>query len=143
MNCEETRARAREVVEALGEGRYEAFFDALADDVETVFIGDLSPVSGTYVGKAARKELGKRVLADIPDISLIVDDVIAEADKAVVLARGQGRSRRLNMPYNNTYALVLTFEGGLVKRWVEYLDTQLVDVTMAAEAVARAQDGGN
>lgn len=141
MDREETRACARAVVQALSETRYGDFFAALAEDVETVFIGALSPVSGTYTGKAARKELGKRVLADIPEIRLEIEDIIAERDKAVVLARGMGRSRRLAMPYNNTYAIVLYFRDGLVTRWVEYLDTQLVAATMTAEAIARAERG--
>lgn len=141
MDAVQTRARAREVVEALSEGRYREFFDAMADDVETTFIGRHCPISGTYAGKAARKELGKKLLDDIAEIRLEIDDVIAEEDKAVVLARGFGCSRRLRMPYNNTYALVLQFEDGLVKRWIEYLDTQLVTTMLDAEAIAREQQG--
>lgn len=139
MNPEATRTRARAVVEALSETRYRDSFDALAEDVETVFVGQLSPIGGTYTGKAARKELGKRLLADLAEIRLGIEDIIAEPDKAVVLARGTGRSRRLGMPYNNTYAIVLQFRDGLVVRWTEYLDTELVAVTLAAEAIARAQ----
>ena len=140
MNRDETRARARAIVEALGEARYGDFFDGLAEDVETVFIGQQSPFCGTYVGKAARKQLGKQVLAAFAEIRLQIDDVIAEPDKAVVLARGSGRSRRLGMPYNNTYALVLYFRDGLVARWIEYLDTQLVALAVAVEAIAEAAE---
>ncbi len=113
--------------------------DGMADDFRFVIIGS-TKWSRAYEGKqVVLDELFAPLMAAI-DGRLRNTPVrfIADGDFVVVETRGSNRTKR-GMDYNNTYCNVLRLEGGKLKEWTEYSDTQLVAAVLGDPAEWRRE----
>ena len=118
--------------------------DAMADDFRFVIIGS-TKWSGAYEGKkVVLDELFAPLMAAIDGrLNNAAFRFIADDDVVVVEARGNNRTKA-GRDYNNAYCNVLRLEGGKLKEWTEYSDTQLIadalgDPTMWRAAAAPAR----
>ena len=107
-----------------------AFVDAMADELVWVIEGQ-SRVSGRYEGKAAvRDELIPALFANFAtDYRNIPEEIIAEGDRVVVLARGEVKTVR-GEDYNNSYCFVIRMRGGKMVELREYCDTALAEARL-------------
>jgi len=116
----------RRMWEAFSAGDKQAFFAAMADDVKFTVMGTTS-LSQVTRGK---EEMIRRVLTPLAaaldgEMTIAIDNIIAEQDCVVMQSRGFGRGKN-GKPYNNHYAQVFKLKDGLVVEWVEYLDTAML-----------------
>ena len=117
MSIEENKALVRRVVEFWNHRDMEAFFEICAPEyVEHLPIGNISLTQ--------LKEYAPRFFASFPDISITIQDMVAEGDKVAVLvncrATHQGEymgitptGRKIDIPV----AYIIKILGG---RWVEF-----------------------
>jgi ketosteroid isomerase-like protein len=113
---------------ARADGR--AFFDAMADDIVWIIEGQCR-FSRRYEGKAAvQNELAPALFANFAtDYRNFADEIIAEGDRVVVLARGEVKSVR-GEDYNNSYCFVLRMREGKIVELREYMDTALAEARL-------------
>ena len=104
-----------------------AFLDAMADDFTWIIEGQ-SKFSRRYEGKAAvQDELVPALFANFAtDYRNFADEIIAEGDRVVVLARGEVKTVR-GEDYNNSYCFVIRMRGGRMVELREYMDTALAE----------------
>ena len=127
MTVEANRDLVVRTFAALSAGDMPGFFDCFADDVQWTIIGQ--PIySGTYVGKddlASRLfgRLGEQL--DENGIRGEVQNTIAEGNTVVAQVQGTAQTKT-GRSYNNTYCFVIEVHDGRIKKWTEYLDTELV-----------------
>jgi ketosteroid isomerase-like protein len=119
--------------------------DCMADDFRFVVLGS-TKWSRAYEGKqVVLDELFAPLMAAIDGrLKNVPVRFIADGDFVVVETRGNNRTKR-GMDYNNTYCNVLRLEGGKLKEWTEYSDTQLVAAALGepAEWRQRSQQSKN
>lgn len=115
----------------LSTGNSRIFFESVADDVQWTVTGT-HPMSGTYKTKAdflahTLHRLNKLLTGDLV---LNVDQIIVAGDTAAVEMTSASTARN-GKPYINRYCWVTRFEGGIIKEVRAYLDSFLVDQTIA------------
>ena len=137
------RAAALAAVQAQAQPDVPRWMDCLTDDIVYRTIGT-SAASGTWVGKAALRDL-EEMVGGIIDGGIAMDIVNVFVDDPVVVVEARGRSltRIARERYDNTYCLVLRFRGDLVEKWIEYLDTALVDRVVEIEQRAQQQEASD
>ena len=108
--------------------------DSMTDDFRFVVIGS-TKWSRAYEGKqVVLDELFAPLMAVIDGrLNNIPFRFIADGDFVVVEARGNNRTKG-GMEYNNTFCNVLRLEGGKLREWTEYSDTQLVAAALGDPA---------
>lgn len=113
-----------------------AFIDAMADDMVWIVEGQ-SRVSGRYEGKAAfQNDLVRTLFANFAtDYRNIPEDIIADDDRVIVLARGEVKTVR-GEDYNNSYCFVIRMRGGKIAEVREYCDTALAEARLRMEVGA-------
>lgn len=126
MGAAENKKVIEKMFAELSRGNGEGYLDGLADDVEFEVMGT-TKYSGVFEGK---QDVVARLLTPLMSqlegpLALTVDQLIAEGDTVVVIARGRSTTKT-GKPYNNSYCQVFTMAGGKVKKIIEYLDTELV-----------------
>ena len=111
-----------------------AFLDAMADDFTWIIEGQ-SRFSRRYEGKAAvQNELVPALFAKFAtDYCNFAEEIIAEDDRVVVLARGQVRTIR-GEDYNNSYCFVSRMRDGKMVELREYMDTALAEARLTMDA---------
>jgi ketosteroid isomerase-like protein len=127
----QTMSSNREIVQKwfdlIAKGDPQGAFALFSPDVSYVLKGT-TPVSGTYKGLKSivedfftpwRKQI-------VGDLVLTVDELIADGERVVALARGKGKTIH-NVPYDNDYAFVFRVKDGKITEVLEYLDTVLVE----------------
>jgi uncharacterized protein len=107
-----------------------AFIDAMADDMVWIVEGQ-SRVSGRYEGKAAfQNDLVRALFANFAtDYRNIPEEIIADGDRVVVLARGEVKTVR-GEDYNNSYCFVIRMRSGKIVEVREYCDTALAEARL-------------
>ncbi|MGI8706578.1 MAG: nuclear transport factor 2 family protein [Sphingomicrobium sp.] len=112
-----------EVFDGLAKADPTAFVDSMADDIVWIIEGQ-SRLSRRYEGKdALRNELIPALFANFAtDYRNYADEIIAEGDRVVVLARGEVKTVR-GEDYNNSYCFVFRMRGGKIVEVREYCDT--------------------
>ena len=124
-----TVAANKQLVESLfdafAEGDGRPFNHALAEDVTWIVEGS-APWARAYVGKTAViEELQKPLVANFASLYRCrAEQIIAEADRVVVQARGEVTTRN-GEAYNNRYCFVLRLRDGEIVEIREYMDTAL------------------
>jgi ketosteroid isomerase-like protein len=131
MSAAENKRCLQEIFAELERGNGKPFLEVMADEMCWTVTGSTA-WSRTYRGKrAVREELFRPLFAQFaePYRNRAVR-FIAEDDHVVVECRGEVRTTR-GEPYNNTYCYVCRFAGGRLVELTEYMDTALVDATLA------------
>ena len=124
----------REVVERymnlLCEQRFADAFDLLADQATYCIIGNTA-ISGTLRGRAAVKNTLVSALASFRKPPLLkLKEVIAEGNRAVALASGEGVGPTGETYSQPHYAMVLRVGNGQIQDVVEFMDTVAVEVAL-------------
>lgn len=121
----------REIVQSwfdlVSQGDAKGAFALFADDV-TYDLKGTTPVSGVYrgLGEIVEKFFTPWRKQIVGDIALTVDELIAEGERVVALARGSAKTVH-GHAYDNDYAFVFRVRGGKITEVVEFLDTALVE----------------
>ena len=127
------KARMRDIMAAMAQGRVRPFFDAMADDVTWRWMG-VRQWSRTFEGKQAVIDTLFAGASDelSPSSRVQVRSIHADGDFVVVEHSGRNElpdGRR----YDNNYCWVFRFEDGLIQEVREYMDTQLVTDTFGPD----------
>ena len=128
------KQRVQDVMSAMSHGRVGPLLEAMAEDVTWRWMG-VEQWSRTFEGKqtVVDKLFGGATDTLGPSSSVVVHDIHADGDCVVVEHSGRNElpdGRR----YDNNYCWVLRFQGEFIHEVREYMDTQLVTDTFAAEA---------
>ena len=117
----------REAFDGLARADARAFIDAMADDFTWIIEGR-SKWSRRYEGKAVvQNELIPPLFANFAtDYRNQAEEIIAEGDRVVVLARGEVQTVR-GEDYNNSYCFVIRMRDGKMVELREYMDTALAE----------------
>ena len=115
----------------LSMGKSSVFFDSVADDVHWTVTGT-HPMAGVYKTKTdflahTIHRLNKLLTGD-PVLN--VNHIIVSGDTAVVEMTSASTARN-GKPYVNRYCWVVRFEAGIIKEVRAYLDSFLVQLTIA------------
>jgi ketosteroid isomerase-like protein len=107
-----------------------AFLDAMADEITWIIMGQ-SRVSGRYEGKAAiQNKLVPTLFSNFAtDYRNNAEEIIADRDRVVVLARGEVKTVR-GEDYNNEYCFVFRMRDGKIVEVREYYDTALAEARL-------------
>ena len=119
--------------EGLARADATAFLDVMADDFTWIITGQCR-FSRRYEGKdAVRNELVPALFANFAtDYRNYADEIIAEGDRVVVLARGEVKTRA-GEDYNNSYCFVIRMRGGKMVELREYMDTALAEARLSMD----------
>ena len=117
MSIKENKALVRHVVDLWNRRDMDAFFELLAPEyVEHLPTGDIS--------LEQLKKYAPKFFAAFPDISITINDMVAERDKVAVLVtwRGTHRGEYMGIPptgkkFDFPVAMIIKIIGG---RWVEF-----------------------
>ena len=138
MTAVDNKRIIAEAFDGLSRADARAFIDAMADDFTWIIEGQCR-FSRSYQGKAAvQNDLVPALFANFAsDYRNYADEIIAEGDRVVVLARGEVKTVR-GEDYNNSYCFVIRMRDGKMVELREYMDTALAEsrLTMGAEAGA-------
>ena len=107
-----------------------AFIGAMADDIVWIIEGQ-SKMSGRFEGKAAiENQLVPALFANFATpYRNVAEEIIADGDRVVVLARGEVKTVRGD-DYNNSYCFVLRMRDGRIAEIREYCDTALAEARL-------------
>jgi hypothetical protein len=124
---------AREVIETfyekLARGDMAGVMAMYAPDVVYTMTGT-TPVSGTYRGlDEIREKLLVPIFSRLRDLVLTPDEIIADGERVVALARGKAKTAD-GAPYENRYAFVFRVHDGAIAEVTEFLDTALVETVL-------------
>lgn len=130
MTSAENRRIIAEAFDGLARADARAFIGAMAEDFSWIIEGQ-SRFSRRYEGKAAvQNELVPALFANFAsDYRNHADEIIAEGDRVVVLARGEVRTVR-GEDYNNSYCFVIRMRDGKMVELREYMDTALAEARL-------------
>ncbi len=114
-------------------GDFPGGFNSMSDDATWSIIGTTA-MSKTFTKASMIAELVP-MLSTFPEpVTMGVDEIIAEGDRAVVLAHVAGVGPYA--PYKQaTYCFVLRTGGGKVREIVEYLDTVAVEEAICGRRI--------
>jgi ketosteroid isomerase-like protein len=130
MTATDNKRIIQEAFDGLSRADARAFLDAMADDFTWIIEGQ-SKWSRRYEGKAAvQNELIPPLFANFAtDYRNLPEEIIAEGDRVVVLARGEVQTVR-GEDYNNSYCFVIRMQGGKMVELREYMDTALAEARL-------------
>lgn len=120
----------KEAFDGLARGDPTAFIDAMADNFTWIIEGQ-SKLSRRYEGKnAIQNELVPALFANFAsEYRNYADEIIAEDDWVVVLARGEVKTVR-GEDYNNSYCFIIQMLNGKMVELREYMDTALAEARL-------------
>ena len=124
------RSIVAEAFDGLSRGDPTVFIDAMADDLTWIIEGQ-SRMSGRFEGKdAVQNKLVPALFANFAtEYRNHPEEIIAEGDRVVVLARGEVKTVR-GEDYNNSYCFVLRMRDGRIAEIREYCDTALAEARL-------------
>jgi ketosteroid isomerase-like protein len=130
MTAADNKRIIAEAFDGLSRSDPRALRDAMADDFTWIIEGQCR-FSRAYEGKAAvLGELFRPLFANFAtDYRNFADEIIAEGDRVVVLARGEVKTVR-GEDYNNSYCFVLRMKDGKIVELREYMDTALAEARL-------------
>lgn len=131
MPAAENKRIIAEAFDGLSRADARAFLDAMADDFTWIIEGQCR-FSRCYEGKeAVRSELIPPLFANFAtDYRNHAEEIIAEGDRVVVLARGEVKTRS-GEDYNNSYCFVIRMRDGKMVELREYMDTALAEARLS------------
>jgi ketosteroid isomerase-like protein len=134
----ENKRTIQQIFGAIAEGDWQPLINHLADDASFVVMGTGS-WSRSYDGKAIiLSELFAPLRAKmVGQITLTTQQLIADGDHVVVQAKGHNTTID-GKAYENTYCNVIRLEAGLIKEWLEYCDTLLIEAVLGRPPAVRA-----
>ena len=116
-------------------GDFAGGFETLSDDATWTIIGD-TPLSKRFTKDRLLTEMIPMLSTFTVPAQMGVDEIIAEGDRAVVLANVHGVGP--HGPYDqHTYCFVLRVTEGKVSEIVEYLDTCAVETALVGSKIVR------
>lgn len=128
-----SREIARTFFDKLCSGDFAGGFASLADDATWSIIGTTA-MSKTYNKQSMLSDLVPMLSTFKEPAQMGVDEIIAEGDRAVVLAHVTGVGPYA--PYSqDTYCFVLRTGDGKVREIVEYLDTAAVEEAICGRRI--------
>ena len=130
MTAAENKRIIAEAFDGLARADASAFVDSMADDFTWIIEGQ-SRLSLRFEGKAAvQRDLIPPLFANFAtDYRNFAEEIIAEGDRVVVLARGEVKTVR-GEDYNNSYCFVIRMRGGKMVELREYMDTALAEARL-------------
>jgi uncharacterized protein len=134
MSAAENKRIIAEAFDGLSRADPRALLEAMADDFTWIIEGQCR-FSRRYEGKdAVQNELVPALFANFAtDYRNHAEEIIAEADRVVVLARGEVRTVR-GEDYNNSYCFVIRMRDGKMVELREYMDTALAEARLTMGA---------
>lgn len=131
MSTAANKELMQEIYDELAKGNRMPFRNALAEDFRWIMKGRTA-WSKTYEGRdAVRTELLAPLFAQFEEGYRNKPlRLIAERDLVVVECEGSVMTKA-GKPYDNQYCLIFRIENGRIKELTEYLDTALVNETLA------------
>jgi uncharacterized protein len=129
----DNKQRAREVMDAMSQGRVAPLFDAMADGVMWRWMG-VNQWSQTFRGKqqVVDKLFGGATETLDPSSSIEVHRLHADGHCVVIEHSGHNELPDGHR-YDNNYCWILRFQNGLIQEVREYMDTQLVTETFGPD----------
>lgn len=120
---------------AIVQGDYEAFSNALADDVELELVGPpASPMTGHWHGKEEVLAGSARNYAQLEDQRPELIAVLAQGDQVNVIGREKGRIRATGREYEIPWMHLFTLRGGQVVRIYGFSDSNpLIQACLPAD----------
>ena len=127
MSAEQNKSIIAQAFDGLADADAAAFIGAMADDIVWIIEGQ-SKMSGRFEGKdAIENQLVPALFANFATpYRNVAEEIIADADRVVVLARGEVKTVR-GEDYNNSYCFVLRMRAGKIVELREYCDTALAE----------------
>ncbi|KAH7072044.1 hypothetical protein BKA63DRAFT_554909 [Paraphoma chrysanthemicola] len=117
------------IFELLGQGRKDAFFENIADNVDWTVKGTYCPISGHYTSKQAFHD-GTHALSSTwaTPLKLVVQDIIHDGDnKAAVQLKAVGVECKNGLKFPNEYVWCCTFNSDAkIIKIDAFMDTDLV-----------------
>ncbi|WP_319456995.1 MULTISPECIES: nuclear transport factor 2 family protein [unclassified Mycobacterium] len=113
-----------ELLNALEDGDVNAVLARLTDDATWWVAGDL-PISGDHDRAAIEQMIAGQAAMVVPPIKFTPVGFIAEGDRVSVETESAADLKN-GKHYSNKYHLVFEFEGDLISRVREYMDTKRV-----------------
>jgi ketosteroid isomerase-like protein len=131
MSAAANKELMQEIYDELSKGNRMPFRNAMAEDFRWIMKGRTA-WSKTYEGRdAVREELIKPLYAQFAgEYANTAHRIFADGDFVIVECEGKVTTTS-GKPYNNQYCLIFRLENGKIKEMTEYLDTALVDETLA------------
>ena len=127
MTAADNKRLIRDAFEAMGRSDIGPLVALMTDDFAWIIEGQ-TRFSRRFEGKAAVKQdlLKPLFEAFATPYFFEIDEIIAEADRVVVLGRGSVRTK-WGKDYANSYCFVIRMMDGRMVELREYLDTALVE----------------
>ena len=121
MGDHPTAASYRSLAESFESGQWDAFVDAIADDVEWWEVGASQPIRGKEALLARfQEQMGKW------DISVKLHDVLANDDHLVALTEAEGKRGTDTLAYKTVEIHHVNEAGQITHRWSFVDDTGAV-----------------
>lgn len=137
MSGGEARAIARKFFDALLVGDFEGAFQKLMTDDATWSVIGTTAVSKTHDKAGMLGEQLAMIMSFPEPPAVAIDEIIAEGDRAVVLAHCKGVGP--TGPYEQkTYAFVMRMRDGKICEVTEYLDTVAVETAICGNKIVPA-----
>ncbi len=126
MSTNKNKQLMQDIFAELSKGNDQPFLDAMAEDMQWVWMGS-GHLSRTFAGKQAiLDQLWSAVKTTlIPPYKVVAHRFIADGDYVAVEASGVNTTPE-GKKYNNRYCWVCRIWEGKLRELKEYMDTQLV-----------------
>ncbi len=133
MGASENKRTVTQAFDGLAQADPTAFIEAMSEDLTWIIEGQ-SMLSRRYEGKyAVQNELIPALFANFAtDYRNTAEEIIAEDDRVVVLARGEVKTVR-GEDYNNSYCFVIRMTDGKMVEIREYCDTALAEARLRTD----------
>jgi len=132
-----TERLVRDYFDRMGSGDARGALALLADEATYEVMGT-TPISGPATG---RREIIDNVFVPFTSrlengrIRLTIDEVIAQGDRAAVIAHSEATGTT-GLPYNNKYVFIFRTSADRILSLQEYLDTALVETAIYGKTIA-------
>ncbi len=133
MSAIENKKLLADIFEQMSLGHARALSDAMADDFRWIFPGDWSWAGIWEPKSVVLEQLLRPLMAQFTEYRNTAETIIAEGDRVVVQARGQGVTTR-GETYDQTYCFVFRVSEGKLREVVEYCNTALVERVLTRPA---------
>ena len=124
MSPTQNKVVVAELLKAIESGDVDAVLARLTDDATWWVAGDL-PISGDHDRAAIEQMIAGQAAMTVPPIKFAPVGFIAEGDRVAVETESAADLKN-GKHYSNKYHLVFEFEGDLISRVREYMDTKRV-----------------
>jgi ketosteroid isomerase-like protein len=111
----------RRGIDAWNRGDLDQWLACFAPEAEMHTTGRFAD-QGIYRGRAGLERYWAEIREDMEEISLLISDLRASADRVFQAVTGRGRGKRGKVPVEQPIWLVTTFRDGLAVRVETYVD---------------------